>query len=145
VDFIAISNNSVDTNKIPLHKDKIGLAFTPVNDGASGTQALQYDFSNLNSTQFTMNNGTNTTGVDMSKAQVIYDKSTGLLQIDIPTWDMNSDSWGARDGYADAQMFVNANGSLPELTASDDDGKSETFGDFIVMSDNRDWTHPIPA
>jgi hypothetical protein len=42
-------------------------------------------------------------------------------------------------------MFVNANGSLPELTASDDDGKSETFGDFIVMSDNRDWTHPIPA
>jgi Ca2+-binding RTX toxin-like protein len=136
-DFTAISNGSTI-----LAKDKIALAFTPVDDGAVGAKALQYDFSNLNSTQFTMNSGTNM-GVDMSKAQVIYDQSTGLLQIDIPVWDMNSNSWGPRDGQADAQMFVNAdaNGALPTLTAIDNDGKSETFGDFMVMSDSKDWTH----
>jgi hypothetical protein len=40
-------------------------------------------------------------------------------------------------------MFVNAdaNGALPTLTAIDNDGKSETFGDFMVMSDSKDWTH----
>jgi hypothetical protein len=59
----------------------------------------------------------------------------------MPTWNVNH--WDARDGLADAQMFVNsdASGSIPTLTAIDTDTDSSTMGDFIIMSDTRDYTH----
>jgi hypothetical protein len=73
----------------------------------------------------------------MMQAQVIYDKSTGLLQIDIPVWNMTTDTWSARDGQADAQMFVYATDGTAPVTAI----LSEA--DFITTTD-RDWTyHPM--
>jgi hypothetical protein len=79
----------------------------------------------------------------MMQAQVIYDKSTGLLQIDIPVWSMTTEgvgTWSARDGQADAQMFVyasDATATTAPVTAS----LSEA--DFLTTTD-RDWTyHPM--
>jgi hypothetical protein len=67
---------------------------------------------------------------------VIYDKSTGLLQVDIPVWNMTTDTWSARDGQADAQMFVYAN----DATATT---ASLSEADFLTTTD-RDWTyHPM--
>jgi hypothetical protein len=125
-------------------KDKIWLGFNPMDDGAVGSKALTYDLSHLsdaqsaNGTQFTMNSAPGSE--DMMQAQVIYDKSTGLLQIDIPVWNMTTDTWSARDGQADAQMFVYAidgTATTAPVTAS----LSEA--DFITTTD-RDWTyHPM--
>jgi trimeric autotransporter adhesin len=123
-------------------KDKIALAFTPSDQGANGSNAMKYDLSLLTDvatkggTEFTLNSIS-----DASWAQVIYDPTSGLLQIDMPTW--NVDQWVARDGLADAQMLVNsdASGSIPTLTAIDTDTDSSTMGDFKIMSDNQDYTH----
>jgi trimeric autotransporter adhesin len=136
-DFTAISNTSTT-----LAKDKIALAFTPSDQGANGSNAMKYDLSFLTDaatkggTEFTLNSTS-----DASWAQVIYDPTSGLLQIDMPTW--NVDQWVARDGLADAQMLVNsdASGSIPTLTAIDTDTHSSTMGDFIIMSDTQDHTH----
>lgn len=105
---------------------------------------LSYDLSHLsdaasaNGTQFTLNSAPG--NAEMMQAQVIYDKSTGLLQIDIPVWDMSTDTWSARDGQADAQMFVygiDGTATAAPVTAS----LSEA--DFIVTTD-RDWSyHPM--
>ena len=103
---------------------------------------MKYDLSVLTDvatkggTEFTLNSNS-----DASWAQVIYDPTSGLLQIDMPTWNVNQ--WVARDGLADAQMLVNsdASGSIPTLTAIDTDTDSSTMGDFIIMSDTRDYTH----
>jgi Ca2+-binding RTX toxin-like protein len=123
-------------------KDKIALAFTPSDQGANGSNAMKYDLSLLTDvatkggTEFTLNSNS-----DASWAQVIYDPTSGLLQIDMPSWNVNQ--WVARDGLADAQMLVNsdATGSIPTLTAIDTDGDSSTMGDFIIMSDAQDYTH----
>jgi Ca2+-binding RTX toxin-like protein len=134
-DFTAISNTNA-----AMAKDKIALAFTPSDQGANGSNAMKYDLSVLTDvltkggTEFTLNSSS-----DASWAQVIYDPTSGLLQIDIPTW--NVDQWVARDGLADAQMFVNSTGSIPRLDATDNDQNSSTMGDFIIMSDTRDYTH----
>ena len=123
-------------------KDKIALAFTPSDQGANGLKAMKYDLSLLTNvatkggTEFTLNSTS-----DASWAQVIYDPTSGLLQIDMPTWNVNQ--WVARDGLADAQMLVNSavSGSIPSLTAIDTDTDLSTMGDFIIMSDARDYTH----
>jgi len=136
-DFTAISNTNA-----ALAKDKIALAFTPADQGANGSNAMKYDLSVLTDvatkggTEFTLNSNS-----DASWAQVIYDPTSGLLQIDMPTWNVNQ--WVARDGLADAQMLVNsdASGSIPTLTGIDTDTDSSTLGDFIIMSDARDYTH----
>jgi len=129
------------SNTASVGKDKIWLGFSPLDDGAVGSKALKYDLSHLsdaqsaNGTQFTMNSAPGSE--DMMQAQVIYDKSTGLLQIDIPVWNMTTDTWSARDGQADAQMFVYATNGTAPVTAS----LSEA--DFLTTTD-RDWTyHPM--
>jgi Ca2+-binding RTX toxin-like protein len=132
------------SNTVSGSKDRIWLGFSPFDDGAVVDKALKYDLSHLsdaqsaNGTQFTLNSGTN--NVDMMQAQVIYDKSTGLLQIDIPVWNMTTDTWSARDGQADAQMFVYATdgtATAAPVTAN----LSEI--DFLTTTD-RDWTyHPM--
>ena len=98
--------------------------------------SLLTDVATKDGTEFTLNSIS-----DASWAQVIYDPTSGLLQIDMPTW--NVDQWVARDGLADAQMLVNsdASGSIPTLTAIDTDTDSSTMGDFKIMSDNQDHTH----
>jgi len=129
------------SNTVSGSKDRILLGFTPFDDGAVGDKALKYDLSHLsdaasaNGTQFTLNSGTN--NVDMMQAQLIYDQSTGLLQIDIPVWDMGQQSWGARDGISDAQMFVYATDGTT-TTAPVTANLSEI--DFFRNTD-RDWTH----
>jgi len=128
------------SNTASVGKDKIWLGFNPMDDGAVGSKALKYDLSHLsdaqsaNGTQFTMNSAPGSE--DMMQAQVIYDKSTGLLQIDIPVWNMTTDTWSARDGQADAQMFVYAS----DATATT---ASLSEADFRTTTD-RDWTyHPM--
>jgi len=137
-DFTAISNTNT-----ALAKDKIALAFTPSDQGATGSNAMKYDLSLLTDvatkggTEFTLNSTS-----DASWAQVIYDPTSGLLQIDMPTWNVNQ--WVARDGLADAQMFVNSDpttGAIPTLTAIDTDGDSSTMGDFKILDTGSDFTH----
>jgi Ca2+-binding RTX toxin-like protein len=136
-DFTAISNTSTT-----LAKDKIALAFSPLDQGAYGSNAMKYDLSFLTDaatkggTEFTLNSTS-----DASWAQVIYDPTSGLLQIDMPTWNVNH--WDARDGLADAQMFVNSDstGSIATLTAIDTDVDSSTMGDFKIMEASNDYTH----
>jgi Ca2+-binding RTX toxin-like protein len=131
-DFTSLTSTS------SASKDKIWLGFSPVDEGAKGSKALVYDLSHLsdaasaNGTQFTLNSAPDS--MDMMQAQVIYDQSTGLLQIDIPVWNMTTDRWSARDGQADAQMFVNADdkGAVPVLSAND----------FYISQDTtKDWSH----
>jgi hypothetical protein len=115
-----------------------------MDDGAVGSKAQTYDLSHLsdaqsvNGTQFTMNSAPGSE--DMMQAQVIYDKSTGLLQIDIPVWNMTTDTWSARDGQADAQMFVYAiDGTATTAPVTASLGEA----DFLTTTD-RDWTyHPM--
>ena len=118
--------------------DKIGLGFSPLDQGAKGDKAMVYDLNHLTDadtfggTQFTINGPTNPS---MLQAQVIYDPTSGLMQIDMPTWNVNH--WDARDGLADAQLIVNidANGAVPpSLTAND-------FAITTDLTNARDWTH----
>ena len=129
------------SNTVAGAKDKIWLGFSPMDDGAVGGKALTYDLNHLsdaasaNGTQFTLNSAPG--NAEMMQAQVIYDKSTGLLQIDIPVWNMTTDTWSARDGQADAQMFVyatDATATAAPVTASLSDI------DFLITTD-RDWSH----
>jgi Ca2+-binding RTX toxin-like protein len=139
------------SNTASMRNDKIWLGFNPMDDGAVGSKALKYDLSHLsdaqsaNGTQFTMNSAPGSE--DMMQAQVIYDKSTGLLQIDIPVWNMTTDTWSARDGQADAQMFVYAidgTATTAPVTASlsEADFIPATLG--VLPGMDRDWTyHPM--
>jgi hypothetical protein len=139
------------TNTTSVGKDKIWLGFNPMDDGAVGSKALKYDLSHLsnvesaNGTQFTMNSAPGSE--DMMQAQVIYDKSTGLLQIDIPVWNMTTDTWSARDGQADAQMFVyavDATATAAPVTASLSEADFAGFDQNFQSNTDRDWTyHPM--
>ena len=139
------------SNTASVRNDKIWLGFNPMDDGAVGSKALKYDLSHLsdaqsaNGTQFTMNSAPGSE--DMMQAQVIYDKSTGLLQIDIPVWNMTTDTWSARDGQADAQMFVYAidgTATTAPVTASLSEADFIPATPGVLPGMDRDWTyHPM--
>ncbi len=139
------------SNTVAGAKDRIWLGFSPLDDGAVASKALKYDLSHLsdaqsaNGTQFTMNSAPGSE--DMMQAQVIYDKSTGLLQIDIPVWSMTTEgvgTWSARDGQADAQMFVYATNGTTPVTASLSEADFVGFDDKFQSNTDRDWTyHPM--
>jgi Ca2+-binding RTX toxin-like protein len=114
-------------------EDKIVLGFNPREDLSSDSNAMSYDI-RIGQTEFTLNSPV------LYEAQVIYSSSTGLLQIDLPTYDDVSSSWQARDGQADAMMMVTKDGaatfdlSYSNLMNSTDDA----FG-----VGRTDWTyHP---
>jgi hypothetical protein len=112
-------------------EDKIVLGFNPRDDLSPTSNAMSYDI-RIGQTEFTLNSPLS------YEAQVIYSSATGLLQIDLPTFDDASSTWQARDGQADAMMMITKDGaatfdlSYSNLMNSADDA----FG-----IGRTDWTH----
>ena len=130
-----------DMNKAGV--DKIMLAFNPSDSLSSTAHSMTYDLSHLSDTatnggtQFTMNAGAQAAAA--YEAQVIFNAATGYLQVDLPSWDQATMSWHARDGQADASVYVFKDFDAGTLLPS-----GLTQADFIIADDTfLDWTvHP---
>jgi hypothetical protein len=110
---------------------------------SSTAHIMSYDLSHLSDsatnggTQFTMNSAM--TPVPAYEAQVIFNATTGYLQVDLPSWDSAMMTWHARDGQADASVYVFKDFDTGALLPS-----GLTQSDFSITDANaRDWTvHP---
>ena len=130
-----------DMNKVGV--DKIMLAFNPSDSLSSTAHSMTYDLNHLSDaatnggTQFTMNAGAQAAAA--YEAQVIFNAATGYLQVDLPSWDQATMSWHARDGQADASVYVFKDFDAGTLLPS-----GLTQADFIIADDTfLDWTvHP---